>query len=322
MVSISQKFGLKLLIKINRYSKAVLELTLAGIIWGASFTFVRWALEDFTATTLMLWRFVIAFVVGEIILKLFQPEQYRNSWGDARLAVWAGVFLGISLFFQTYGLNFTSATNSGFITSLYVVLIPIISFVFFRTKIHPRHIVFSLMAFAGMGLLLDLKEFKLEKGELLTLCAALTAAFQIMFIGRVAKFAKSPFRFNTYQTFWSCITLLPFLIYETTAHHVPLFPKAPSFRAIASVVCLALLVSVFAFYLQVRAQRVLSTTTSSMLCLLEGPFAFIFAALLLSERLNWVQAGGAAVILASCALSIYFDEEEENDTALKKDTLS
>lgn len=299
------------MIKITRYSQAVLELTLAGIIWGASFTFVRWALTDFSASTLMLWRFILAFVVGELLLKVFQPEQFKKSWGDARLAVWAGVFLGVSLFFQTYGLNFTTATNSGFITSLYVVLIPIISFIFFKTKIHPRHIIFSLMAFAGMGLLLDLKEFKLAKGEILTLGAAVTAALQIMFIGKVAKFAKSPFRFNTYQTFWSCITLLPFLIYETSAKGTPIFPTSPSFKSVASVVALALLVSVFAFYLQVRAQRVLSTATSSMLCLLEGPFAFIFAAVFLSERLNWIQAVGAVIILTSCALSIYFDEEEE-----------
>jgi drug/metabolite transporter (DMT)-like permease len=297
------------LIKLSKYSQAVLELTTAGIIWGGSFTLVRWALESFSATTLLFWRFIIAYVIGEILLRTFQPEQFKNSHSDAKLAIGAGLFLGVSLFFQTYGLNFTTATNSGFITSLYVVLIPIIGFIFFKTKIKTRHIVFSLIAFAGMGLLLDLKELKLEKGEILTLGAALTAALQIMFIGKYAKQAKSPFRFNTYQTFWSWVTLLPFLAFETQSSSISILPTNPSFKAIASVLSLALLVSVFAFYLQVRAQRVLSTTTSSMLCLLEGPFAFVFAAFFLQERLNWVQAVGAVVILLSCSLSIYFDEQ-------------
>lgn len=294
--------------KASQYTKAVIELTTAGIIWGGSFTLVRWALESFSATTLMFWRFILAFAVGELFLRLFQPEQFKKSWSDARLATWAGVFLGVSLFFQTYGLNFTTATNSGFITSLYVVLIPIIGFIFFKTKIKLRHILFSLLAFAGMGLLLDLKEFRLEKGEILTLGAALTAALQIMFIGKNAKHAKSPFRFNTYQTFWSWVTLLPFLVFETQTQNIALWPTAPSFKAVASVVALALLVSIFAFYLQVRAQRVLTTTTSSMLCLLEGPFAFVFAAIFLQERLNPIQGVGAVVILLSCALSIYFDD--------------
>jgi drug/metabolite transporter (DMT)-like permease len=251
----------------------------------------------------------VAFVVGELILRIFQPAQFKNSHSDSKLAIAAGLFLGVSLFLQTYGLNFTTATNSGFITSLYVVLIPIISFLFFKTKIKTRHILFSVMAFAGMGLLLDLKELKLEKGEILTLGAALTAGLQIMFIGKYARHAKSPFRFNTYQTFWSWVTLLPFLAFETQVNSIPLWPENPSVKAIASVVALALLVSVFAFYLQVRAQRTLSTTTSSMLCLLEGPFAFVFAAFFLQERLNFVQAIGAFVILLSCALSIYFDEQ-------------
>ena len=62
-----------------------------------------------------------------------------------------GVFLGLSLFFQTYGLKFTSVTNSGFITALYVVMIPILGALFFKQKIKVHHIVFSLMAFTGMG---------------------------------------------------------------------------------------------------------------------------------------------------------------------------
>lgn len=291
----------------NKYTQAVLELTLAGIIWGASFTLVRWALDDFSATTLIFWRFVLAFAVGELLHLVFAPALFRRSWTDARLAMLAGFFLGLSLFFQTYGLNFTTATNSGFITSLYVVLIPVIAAVFFGYRIKPHHIVLSLMAFSGMGFLLDLESFRLQAGELLTLGAAFTAAFQIIFIGRAARYARSAFRFNTYQTFWSWVTVLPFLVFEVRAKNLPLWPENPAPRSLLAVAALALLVSVFAFYLQVRAQRVLSTTTSSMLCLLEGPFAFIFAAIFLGERLGMVQFFGAFLILLSCGLSIFID---------------
>lgn len=280
---------------------------LAGIIWGASFTLVRWALDDFSATTLMFWRFIIAFLLGEALHYLFNRKLFHASWGDARAAMWAGFFLGLSLFFQTYGLNFTTATNSGFITSLYVVMIPILGALFFKQKIFPRHLLLSLMAFAGMGFLLNLKDFNLAQGELLTLVAALTAAFQIIFIGKTAVHTKSAFRFNTYQTFWSWVTLLPFLVFEVRAKDIPLWPEQVHFHSVASVVALAVFVSLLAFYLQVRAQKVLSTTTSSMLCLLEGPFAFLFAAYFLTERLNPIQFLGAFIILLSCALSVVFD---------------
>ena len=306
--------GLKPLINISAYNKAVLELTIAGIIWGASFTAVRWALVDFSTTTLMFWRFIIAFIAGEAFLFFKNPSQFRESHGDIKLAVKVGICLGFSLLFQIYGLNFTTATNSGFITSLYVVLIPVIGTLFFKQRIFLRHIFLSLTAFLGMGLLLDLHSLNMGKGDLLTLVAALTAAMQIIFIGQVASKAKSPFRFNTYQTFWALVVLLPFLIFETQVNKVQLWPVNVGLRSLLSLMGLALVVSVIAFFLQVRAQRTLSTTTSSMLCLLEGPFAFLFGALFLNESLTLIQALGAFVILGSCGFSVLLDRPENRSS--------
>lgn len=301
-------FGPKRLTKeSSAYRQAVLELCIAGLIWGGSFILVKWGLESFSATTLIFWRFLIAFVLGEALHYIFNKKLFRQSWYDARLAMLAGFFLGLSLFFQTYGLNFTTATNSGFITSLYVVLIPIIGALFFKSSIKPHHIVLSLMAFCGMGFLLDLQSLHLQKGEILTLCAALTAAFQIIFIGRNAIHARSSFRFNNYQTFWSLLTILPFLIFDIRSNKLSLWPESASSVSVLSMISLAIVVSIGAFYLQVRAQRVLSTTTSSMLCLLEAPFAFVFAAYFLQERLGPIQFLGAGIILLSCALSIFID---------------
>lgn len=301
------------MIKFSKYNQAVTELTIAGIIWGGSFTLVRWALLDFAASTLIFWRFILAFVVGEVLLYFLNRELFKNSWSDARLAMLAGFFLGLSLFLQTYGLNYTTVTNSGFITALYVVLIPIIAAIFFKQKIKPHHLILSMMAFTGMGFLLNLQDFSLHLGEVLTLGAAFTAAFQIMFIGKVAKHTKSAFRFNTYQTFWSLVTILPFLVFETRAKKISLWPEVVHMQSVLSVIGLALLVSVLAFYLQVRAQRTLSTTTSSMLCLLEGPFAFVFAAYFLSESLEGLQFFGAIVILSSCALSVFMDRPKNHN---------
>lgn len=307
MALIRRGFGPKPLIKIDKYKLAVAELTLAGIIWGASFTLVRWALVDFSASTLLFWRLLFAFVVGELIHFFANKKLFRESFSDAKYAMAAGIFLGLSLITQTYGLNFTTATNSGFITSLYVVLIPILGFMFFGQKIKLHHVLLSLLAFAGMGFLLNLKELEIQRGELLTLVAAFTAAMQIILVGRKAKFAKSAFRFNTYQTFWSLLAIIPFLLVEVNVKSLSLWPANVSMLSLGSVLSLAVFVSLFAFYLQIRAQRILSTTTSSMLCLLEGPFAFFFAAFFLSETLNYYQFFGAFIILLSCFLSIVID---------------
>lgn len=299
------------MIKLNKYNQAVIELTFAGVIWGASFTLVRWALVDFSATTLIFWRFIVAFFLGEALHYFTNKTLFKASWGDARLAMLAGLFLGLSLLFQTYGLNYTSATNSAFITSLYVVLIPIVSALFFKQKIKIHHILLSLLAFSGMGFLLNLENIHIQFGELLTLVAALTSTFHIIFVGRVANHCKSAFRFNTYQSLWSWITVLPFLIIDVRANKLSLWPEKVHMLSVISMIALALLVSILAFYLQVRAQKTLSTSTSSMLCLLEGPFAFLFASQFLNESLTQTQFFGAILILTSCGLSVFFDKPQK-----------
>lgn len=277
---------------------------------------MSWALVDFSASVILFWRCAIAFILGEILHFFFNRSLFKNSWSDARLAMSSGLALGFSLFLQTYGLNFTTATNSGFITSMYVILIPIITALLYKDKIKPHHIILSLMAFTGMGFLLNLKSLHLQLGEILTLGAALTAAFQIIFIGRVAPHIKSAFRFNTYLVFWCWISVLPFLVIETRVKKLSLWPDSTQgdiqLLSVFSIVALALLVSLLAFYLQVRAQRTLSVTTSSMLCLLEGPFSFAFAAYFLSERLSGIQFIGAFIILLSCGLSVFFDRPKSH----------
>lgn len=295
------------MIKLDKYTMAVLELTLAGIIWGGSFTLVRWALVDFSASTLLFWRLGFAFVVGEAIHYFSNRKLFLESFSDSKLSMPAGIFLGLSLIFQTYGLNFTTATNSGFITSLYVVLIPILGALFFKQSIKPYHVLLSLLAFTGMGFLLNLTNLEIRRGELLTLVAAFTAAIQIIMVGRKAMHAKSAFRFNTYQTFWSLMAIIPFLVVEVRMKDLRLWPEHVHLQSVLALLGLAIFVSLFAFYLQIRAQRILSTTTSSMLCLLEGPFAFFFAAIFLSETLNMYQFFGAFIILLSCFLSIVID---------------
>lgn len=298
---------------LSAYQKAVGELIIAGFIWGMSFIFVSWALKDFTAYTLVFWRFVLAFVLGEALLYLFNPQGFKQSVSDIRLAFWSGLGLGAALMTQTSGLNYTTATNSSFITSLYVVMIPIVSSFVFKNKVKVSHFFLALLAFLGMALLLNMPEqiqngkLTFNKGDLITLLTAITSTGHIICVSLAAPKIKNGFRFNTYQTFWALLLLIPFLIHENKTQTVQLWPNDPSLLSIMSILGLALFVSMVAFYLQVRAQKVLSADTASMLCLLEAPFAFLFALFLLNESLSLIQSIGALVILLSSALSVIIE---------------
>ena len=119
----------------SEYKKAVLQLVLAGSIWGLSFICVLWALKDFSTSTLIFWRFGFAFILGEAILFLFYRKSFYDSISDMKLSFWSGIALGMSLLLQTHGLHYTTATKSSFITSLYVVLIPFTSYIFYKKQI-------------------------------------------------------------------------------------------------------------------------------------------------------------------------------------------
>lgn len=322
MASIQKEFGPRHLTNLNSqrsYYLALLYLSLAAIIWGLSFTIVRWTLESFSTTQLLFWRFLLAFVLGEILLFLFNPKEFKTSFSDAKISLVPGVALGISLIAQTYGLIYTTATNSGFITSLYIVILPFIAYFYFKHDVKFRHIILGLMAFFGMGLMLniDWNNFSISsfnKGDLITLIAAFTAAVQILFISNVSEKIKNSFRYNTYQSFWTLISVIPFLFLEMYVSKIGITPQNPTAKSVVSLITLAILVSLIAFSLQVLAQKKLTATTASMLCLLEGPFAFVFAAIYLNEQLNSLQTIGAAIILLCSFLTIFFDRPKNTKT--------
>lgn len=295
---------------LSAYQKAVIELVLTGAIWGFAFICIRWSLEDFSTSSLSFWRFVIAFLVGETLQFTFARSTYKKSTSDIKFAFFAGLSLGVSLLFQTHGMNYTTATKSSFITSLYVVLIPIVGGLFFKHKIKFQHLALGLLAFFGMSLLLDVyqqSEFQFNKGDFLTLGCALASSFHILLIGVSANKVKSAFRFNNYQAFWALVPIVPFLIFEIYSKNMPLWPHVVHFKSIFGLIVLSLFSNVLAFYMQIRAQKILSTTTSSLLCLLEAPYAFFFATLILNENLNSIQLGGVIIILFCSVLSVYID---------------
>ncbi|MBC7456747.1 MAG: DMT family transporter, partial [Bdellovibrionaceae bacterium] len=239
------------------YRIAVLKLFTAALIWGLSFTLARWSLESFTTSQLLFWRFLLAFVIGEALFFIFNRKNFKRSNSDIKIARNTGIFLGLSLLFQIHGLNFTTATNSAFITATYVVMIPFIAYILFKQKIQKHDITLGALALGGMLLLLNVfkdSNFSFANfnyGDALTLGSAATAAVQIILIGIFSKQCVSPFRFNNYQTFWAFIACSPFFLYEIQTKNIGLWPEHVTSLALCGMILLVLTVSILAFYLQI-----------------------------------------------------------------------
>lgn len=298
MASKKRASGLRPLTK----NRATIELVFAGVLWGFGFVAAVWAMQSFTPTETLVYRFIIASVVGEIIYLVVKGPSLRSAKEDFFRALPAGAILGGMLLLQTIGLQYTTATKSGFITSLYVILVPLFNTWFFKSSSHWRNYGFAALALLGTFVLMDADLAGINTGDLWTLGCSVLAAIHIIYIGKVSGKVGNAFRFNNFQSFWSLVVLAPLLLFQNSITW-----KVDNLQAWTGVLILGLGSSIIAFYLQVRTQRILTDTTASMLFLLESPSAAIFGFLLLQERLSPFQTAGAVLILVASILQILYD---------------
>lgn len=286
-----------------------IELIIADAFWGFGFIAVLWAIPAVGPFTISLIRFVGAFVIGMAIWIFSSEFRSRDSVAQFRLALIPGILLASTILFQTWGLKFTTATKSGFITCLYVVMVPLVEGIVLRRPIRRLHYLFAALAVLGTSLIADLQFHKINFGDLLTLICAVMATFQILWLGHVGSKVKHPFAFNSYQCFWAAVPALPLALTTETWPHLSLF----TWKVWAGLGSLTLGSTVLAFFLQVRAQQRLSPSVASLLFLLESPFAALFAALVLRESLTWSQAIGAGLIFIASLGAICLSNPHRTD---------
>ncbi len=294
--------------KLSIKTKALLELSFAGILWGFGFIGTVWALKYLSPSAVIFYRFLLAFIGGAAILAVSKVPfaVWKNEF---KLSLIPAIVLLLTLLTQTMGLQYTTATNSTFITTLYVVLVPLFRALTKEERLSWVHWFCVLLALLGTGFIVEIQKLnELNWGDLLTLICAIFAALHILVVGQRALRTQNDFAFNTFQSFWiSVFSLLAFPFTKGWSLQSGLDTKAW-----IGILSLGFGSSMIAFYLQVRSQKDLSPSVASLLFLLESPSSCFFAYLLLGEQLNSWQWVGACLILISCALiSLTKDESIE-----------
>jgi drug/metabolite transporter (DMT)-like permease len=285
---------------VSRSVKAHLLLILIALIWGANFVVIKNALTDisplfFNAVRMSLAAIVLAIVFGRALPGITVATVLRASL--------VGVFLFVGNEFQTTGLLYTSASKSAFLTGVSIVLVPLFLWLLWRRPISPLAACGVGLAFAGLYLLtapaasgsgLDLHN--MNRGDLLTLGAALVFAFHIIFIGQF-----------TQRHRWQQITVIQVAVTALLMiATVPLAEKVNvvwSPRVIAGIIITAFLSLAFAFSIQAWAQQFTPPTHTALIFSLEPVFAWLTSFVLLGERLGWRAGIGAMLILAGVLMS-------------------
>lgn len=273
--------------------KADITLFLVAVIWGSAFVAQRVAgqmgsVYYFNAARYLLAALVVLPFVGRKSLTSMPRLQYK--WMFV-----AGFVLFTGSAFQQAGMVHTTAGNAGFITSLYVVLIPIFLFLFWKEKPHWLYIVAVFFAGVGAFLLSTGGKFAIQPGDVLELFGALFWTFHVIVLGKFAsKFEAMSFSVGQLAV-CGFLNLVLGIFVEPVMKVNAQMAFAVGYTAFFSLgLC---------YTLQVWAQRHTPPADAALLLSLESVFSVISGWLLLNEKLVLVQIVGCVFIFIAVVLS-------------------
>ncbi|MFH1186481.1 MAG: DMT family transporter [Chloroflexota bacterium] len=271
--------------------KADLVLLLVAVLWGSAFAAQRAAGLLGSVYFFNAARFLVA---GLILL----PFAARSR--IMRAQVWwtcaAGVVLFIASALQQAGLQTTTAGNAGFLTSLYVVIVPFVMLVGWKERPRAVSIVAVFLAAVGAYLLSTGGRFLVHAGDLLQLGGAVFWAVHVVLLGKFAS-RYSAMSFSAGQLLvGSALNWAASSVLEPTA-----FPLPPIL--VTSILYTALVSLGLGYTLQIWGQKHTPPTHAAIILSLESVFAALAGALILGEQLAPLQIVGCVIIVLAVLLS-------------------
>ncbi|MBN2386730.1 MAG: DMT family transporter [Anaerolineales bacterium] len=266
--------------------KADLALLLAAIVWGMAFVAQR-------SAALLQGGFAfngLRFLLGALVLLPFSGLRWRSGWKEFRLAVLAGMLLFIASAFQQYGVHYTTAGNAGFLTSLYVVLVPVLLVLGWRERPGWISWVAVVLAVAGAFLLSTGGRFEVRVGDGLELSGAVFWALHVIVVGRYASRIDS----LTFAASQFGVCALLNLIVSLLAEQAG---PGDLFAMRWAILYTGIFSIGLGFTLQVMAQKHTPSTDAALIMSLESVVAVISGWLLLGEELRPIQILGCGFIL-------------------------
>ena len=291
----------------NKQTLGTLLLLLTAMIWGTAFAFQRAGMEHIEPFSFGAARFALsAAAVGTAALvrerrraRASSPpgaeEEKARRRSTLKGGLCCGVFLGTANMLQQAGLLYTTAGKAGFITALYILLVPILELLLFRKRNGARIWIAAAIGAAGLYLLCVTESFSLARGDALVCLCALVFAGHILCCGHFS--AKGdPIAMSAIQ--FAVAALLPgigALLFEQPSREKIVSAAVP-------ILYCGLVSGGIGYTLQMIAQRWTEPAVASLLMSLEAVFAVLGGALLLAERMSGREALGCAVMFAAILL--------------------
>lgn len=271
-------------------------LLLVALIWGSAFVAQNWGVAHVGPLAFTGLRFLVgALVVAPLAwreLRRLQSHRLRLQPADRARIAGLGLLLFVGAVLQQVGIQYTSVTNAGFLTALYVPLVPLVGWWLLDERPHPLLWPCALACVAGTWLLTGGGPVAFNVGDAWVLAGALPWALHVALVGRAAERLAAPFALACGQ-FIVCgaLALLASWALEPWS--------LQGVRDAAGAILYTGVLSVgVGFTGQVVAQRWTRAADAAIVLSSETLFAALFGAWLMGDRLGSTGLAGAGLILA------------------------
>ncbi len=282
-------------------------LLLTALIWGTAFVFQRVGMERIEPITFNAARMALATIAIGPVAFLTQRKGQKSS--ETRTVeeqkqykrntiiggICCGCFLSLGSILQQMGLVYTTAGKAGFITAMYMLLVPIIGFVFFKKKNTWLVWLSVLLGVVGMYFLCISGEFRLSYGDSLVCICAVFFSCHILCCDHFA---------GCGDPIW--ISAIQFATVTVISSVAAMIAEKPNVEKLVSAVIPILYCGVVSggigYTLQIVAQKYTDPTIASLLMSMESVFAVIAGVILLHEHMSIRELSGCVIMLVAIVL--------------------
>ena len=279
---------------------AVLLLVIATMIWGLAFVAQKSAMSHVGALTFAGERLLLG---GLVLVPFMFAELKRKAVKLSSLSpkIWVQIGLLCAAYMfgsllQQFGLAQTSVTNSGFLTALYVLFVPLIAFIAIRAKPHPVIYLGAPLALIGIFYLNGGHLSALNFGDMLVIVSAVFWGAHVFLLGLLSRATALPVT----------LSAISFLVVGAICMALAFAFETPTIAGLTAIWVQVLYVGVMstavAFTLQAIAQQHVPAANAAIILSAESLFAALGGALILGERLSPIGYAGAALIFFAIIL--------------------
>lgn len=287
-----------------------LMLFMAALIWGFAFAFQSQGMDYMGPMTFNGTRFLIgAFVLVPVIFIFRKPgEKKKITKEDMKVTITGGVVCGLCLFaassLQQVGIQYTSVGKAGFLTTLYIILVPIIG-IFFKKKASVMVWIGAILSVIGMYLLCVSETMSINKGDVFAFCCAIVFAFHILSVDYF-----SP---KTNGIVLSCIQFLTSGICAMVCAFIWEQPTLIEIiNGIVPLLYVGIMSSGVAYTLQILGQKNADPTIASLIMSLESAVSVLGGWMILGQKLSPKELLGCLLMFIAVIGVQVFDAKKEN----------